>query len=100
MKLGQIATHRPEAEALRAETQRKQVAARKEWESSVRSDPINEGSYLQEIQPRFTGFTNSEIAFALHVSKPYAAEIRKGQRRPHPRHWQALAELVGLSQID
>jgi hypothetical protein len=28
----------------------------------------------------------------------YAADIRAGRRRPHPRHWQALAQLVGASQ--
>jgi hypothetical protein len=28
---------------------------------------------------------------------PYAAEIRAGRRRPHPRHWQALAKLAGIS---
>jgi hypothetical protein len=25
--------------------------------------------------------------------------IRSGRRRPHPRHWQALARLVGVSQL-
>ena len=24
------------------------------------------------------------------------ADIRAGRRRPHPRHWLALAELVGI----
>src|SRR5882724_3914057 len=33
-KRGRIATHSPEAEALRAGTQRRQVAARKAWQSS------------------------------------------------------------------
>jgi hypothetical protein len=28
---------------------------------------------------------------------PYAAEIRAGRRRPHPRHWEALAKLAGVS---
>jgi hypothetical protein len=30
------------------------------------------------------------------VSRWYAGRIRQGYR-PHPRHWQALAELVGIS---
>jgi len=38
--------------------------------------------------------TLSEIASAIGVSIPYASDIRKGRRRPHPRHWQALAELT------
>jgi hypothetical protein len=28
----------------------------------------------------------------------YAAYIRAGRHRPHPRHWQALAGLVGVSE--
>jgi hypothetical protein len=28
---------------------------------------------------------------------PYAAYIRKGRYRPHPRHWKAMAELAGVS---
>jgi len=24
---------------------------------------------------------------------PYASDIRKGRRQPHPRHWKALAKL-------
>jgi|ERR1700730_10548667 hypothetical protein len=33
----------------------------------------------------------------LGVSEPYAADIRAGRRRPYPRHWRKLAELVGVS---
>jgi hypothetical protein len=33
----------------------------------------------------------------MQVSHPYAAFIRSGRRSPHPRHWKALAGLVGLS---
>jgi hypothetical protein len=29
----------------------------------------------------------------MQVSQPYAALIRSGRRRPHPRHWQALTRL-------
>ena len=30
------------------------------------------------------------------ASIPYASAIRSGRRVPHPRHWQALAQLVGV----
>jgi hypothetical protein len=36
------------------------------------------------------------IASRLGVSEFYAADIRAGRRRPHPRHWEALAQLVGV----
>jgi hypothetical protein len=75
---------------------RRQVAARKAWQSSDQPDWLTEQVYLQRIQPRLCGLTNSTIASALFVSKPYAADIRAGRRGPHPRHWSALSELVGV----
>jgi membrane protease YdiL (CAAX protease family) len=58
---------------------------------------LNDETYEQRIQPRLAGITYSAIASALGVSMPYAADIRAGRRRPHPRHWQTLAKLVGVS---
>jgi hypothetical protein len=37
----------------------------------------------------------SDIRSSIGVSKWYASKIRQGYR-PHPRHWLALAELVGI----
>jgi len=34
----------------------------------------------------------------LGVSEPDAAYFRAGRHRPHPRHWEALAELVGVTE--
>jgi len=34
---------------------------------------------------------------SIGVSEPYAADIRAGERVPHPRHWQTLAQLVGAA---
>jgi hypothetical protein len=31
------------------------------------------------------------------VSESYAADIRADRRRPHPRHWEALAQHVALT---
>jgi hypothetical protein len=40
--------------------------------------------------------TTSAIATALGISWVYASHIRVGAKRPHPRHWMKLAELVGF----
>jgi hypothetical protein len=40
--------------------------------------------------------STSAIASKIGVSRWYASRIRKGYR-PHPRHWQALAQLVRRS---
>jgi hypothetical protein len=49
--------------------------------------------YLEKIQPRLAGVSTSAIASWIGVGRWYAGRIRQGYR-PHPRHWQALAELV------
>jgi hypothetical protein len=38
------------------------------------------------------------IRKALGVSEPYSSGIQAGKRIPRPRHWQVLAQLVGVSQ--
>jgi hypothetical protein len=37
----------------------------------------------------------STIARHISVSRWYAGRLREGYR-PHPRHWKALSELVGI----
>jgi len=67
------------------------------WSPSSLPAWLNEEGYVQQIQPRLRTVKVREIAQALQISKPYAAFIRAGRRRPHPRHWQALAKLLGLT---
>jgi hypothetical protein len=52
---------------------------------------------MSEIQPRLSSVTISALSSALGVCESYAADIRAGRRRPHPRHWRMLAELAGAS---
>ncbi len=66
------------------------------WDPSSLPEWLTEKCYLQQIQPLLRSKKVREIAQAMQVSQPYAAFIRSGRRRPHQRHWQALAELVGL----
>jgi CRISPR-associated endonuclease Cas1 len=96
-RLGRIATHSPKAEALRAATRRRHAAALKAWQPSEHPGWLTEDVYLKQIQPALRDSTVSAIASALGVSLPYATDIRAGRRRPHPRHWQALAGLVGVT---
>ena len=78
-------------------TQRRHAAAKRAWQTSSLPPWLDEEAYLQKIQPRLAGVTISVISSALGVSNPYAADIRAGRHRPHPRHWQTLAQLVGVS---
>jgi CRISPR-associated protein Cas1 len=93
-KKGRIASKSPESRARLVTTQRRQAIARWTWNPSSQPDWLTDEAYTKHIQPRLKGATLSEIASAIGVSIPYASDIRKGRRRPHPRHWQALAKLV------
>ena len=53
--------------------------------------------YAAQVYPRLREASLSQIAAAIGLSIAYASEIRTGRRRPHPRHWQALAELAGAA---
>jgi CRISPR-associated endonuclease Cas1 len=92
-----IATQRPEAQARRSATRRRQADALRAWKASDQPAWITEQVYVNEIRPRLTSVMTSALAEALGVSWPYAKLIRTGQRRPHPRHWLTLARLVGIS---
>jgi hypothetical protein len=94
---GRVASHTPEAQARRADTQSRHHAARRNWVASSQPAWLDQEAYDRKIQPLLRELSNSALALALDVSIAYAADIRAGRRRPHPRHWQALAQLVGVS---
>jgi hypothetical protein len=96
-KQGRIAAQSDQAQGLRAETQRQHARARAGWNPSDLPDWLNEETYRREIQPRLKGVALSALASALGISIPYAVDVRKGRRVPHPRHWKTLAELVNLT---
>jgi hypothetical protein len=93
-----MAARSAEARARQAEKQRRHAAEVKEWNSSDKPDWLTEKFYRERIQPRLSSVTVPDLAPALGLSGPYAAEIRAGRQLPHPRHWQTLAGLVGVSQ--
>ncbi len=67
------------------------------WNPKSLPNWLTEECYVQRIQPLLRGKKVREIAEAMQVSRPYAAFIRSGHRRPHKRHWEKLAGLVGVS---
>jgi CRISPR-associated endonuclease Cas1 len=96
-KIGRVAAQSPESRKRRSDAQRRHGAAKRAWRSSPKADWPDENAYVRQIQPRLAAITISALASTLGVSESYAADIRAGRHRPHPRHWQALAELVDLS---
>jgi len=93
-KAGRMAAMRPEPRRKHSETQRRHEAEKRAWRSVQQPNWPDESAYVSEIRPWLISVTISKISSTLGVCESYAADIRAGRRRPHPRHWQALAQLV------
>jgi len=88
-------THKPEAQARRAETQRRQNAALRTWDPAAHPAWLDEAAYREKIQPCLASVSVPKMMAALEISEPYALQIRAARRIPHRRHWLALATLIG-----
>jgi CRISPR-associated endonuclease Cas1 len=92
---GRIAGHTPKAIAKEAATHRRHAEARRKWKSSDQPSWLTEQFFSEKIQPALAQGSATAIAKRIGVSRWYAGRIREGYR-PHPRHWQMLAELVSV----
>jgi len=95
-RAGRVAGHTPEAIAKEAETHRKHAQAKAVWNPAKQPSWLTEQVFSEKIQPALTRASATAIAKRIGVSRWYAGRIREGYR-PHPRHWHALAQLVGVS---
>jgi CRISPR-associated endonuclease Cas1 len=95
-RAGRVAGHTPEAIAKQTATHRKHVQARAAWNPAKQPAWLTEQVFSEKIQPALAQASASAIAKRIGVSRWYAGRIREGYR-PHPRHWEALAELAGAS---
>jgi CRISPR-associated endonuclease Cas1 len=98
-RAGRVAGHTPEAIAKESETHHKHAQAKAAWDPSTQPAWLSEQVFSDKIQPELTKASPTEIAKRIGVSRQYAACIRDGYR-PHPRHWEALARLAGISESD
>jgi hypothetical protein len=97
---GRVAAQSAEAQKRRANSQRPHALARWAWDPSSQPAWLTECTYIERIQPKLGKLTNAEVATVLGSSIPYASAVRAGKRRPHPRHWKALAKLAGLAVLE
>jgi CRISPR-associated protein Cas1 len=94
---GTLAAHSAEARALASQSRRRHAAAISAWDPSTLPDWLTTQTFAEVIQPMLAKVTTSAVASAIGVSWVYASHIRAGRKRPSPRHWLKLAELVGVS---
>ena len=97
-RLGRVAAQSAQARERRQETKRFHDAARKTWSAANQPAWLNAESYAEKILPSLKRASLSKIAGAIGVSIPYASDIRRGRRIPHPRHWAKLVELLAISR--
>ena len=97
-RVGRFTSNSPEAQVKRRSTQRRNHEARRSWDPSTLPAWLTEQFYSEKIQPLLAEASNASVAREIGVSRVYAASIRQG-KRPHPRHWQGLAYLVGISSV-
>jgi CRISPR-associated endonuclease Cas1 len=95
-RTGRVAGHTPEAIAKEAATHRKHAQARAAWNPGMQPSWLTDQVFSEMVQPALAKASATAIAKRLGVSRWYAGRIREGCL-PHPRHWQALARLVGIS---
>jgi CRISPR-associated endonuclease Cas1 len=94
-RIGRQTANAPGAQVKRANTQRKNALAQHAWKSSDQPAWLTNTFYSEKVQPVLAAMSASAIARQISVSRWYAGRIREGYR-PHPRHWEALAELAGF----
>jgi CRISPR associated protein Cas1 len=97
-RAGRVAGHTPEAIAKEAATHRKHAQARAAWNPAMQPAWLTEQVFLEKMQPALAEASAITIAKRIGVSRWYAGRIREGYR-PHPRHWLALATLVGVELV-
>jgi hypothetical protein len=95
-KLGRVAAQTPEARAKHVASRKRNAQAQSAWDESSQPAWLTSELFSQKIQPRLLDVATSIIRSSLGVSRWYASRIRQGYR-PHRRHWQILARLVGVS---
>jgi CRISPR-associated endonuclease Cas1 len=95
-RIGRQTANGPDAQIKRSTKARKNALAQHAWKPSDQPEWLSPGIFTKKIQPLLARVPMFAIRSSLGVSKWYASKIRQGYR-PHPRHWQALAELAGVS---
>jgi hypothetical protein len=96
---GRVATVSATAQAQRSATKRLNDRAIKNWDPASQPPWLTEEVYAEKIQPLLAAVRPADIMNAIGVSWLYASQIRRGMKRPHPRHWAKLAELVGVDSV-
>lgn len=94
---GRVASHSPQAEARRAASHRANAKAAASWDPSSQPAWLTQQVFDERVRPLLARVMAMAVTKTTGLSRPYAARVRDGRVCPHPRHWLALARLVGIT---
>jgi hypothetical protein len=95
-RIGRLTANGPEAQKKRTIKARANALAQHSWKESNKPAWLTSELFTKKVQPLLASIPMSVIRSSMGVSNWYASKIRQGYR-PHPRHWHALAGLVGVA---
>lgn len=91
-------THGQEAAARRAEANIIRKREAREWDEQ-HGKLIDLSAFERDILPLIQGVPLSRLQRATGLSLRYVSLIRRGERTPHPRHWQALLDAATIPGV-
>jgi hypothetical protein len=93
--VGSDPTRGDAAATRRAETNIARKRQVREWEEE-HGKLVDLSSFQRDILPLIQGVPLSQLQKATGLSLRYVSLIRRGERTPHPRHWQTFTEAGDL----
>jgi hypothetical protein len=90
---GSDPTHGSTAAAARAKTNIERKRRAREWDET-HGKLVDMSAFQREILSVIQGVPLSQLQRATGLSLRYVSLIRRGERTPHPRHWQALLDAA------
>lgn len=90
---GRDPTHGGEARAKRGTTNAKRKAELREWEQQY-GKLVDLTAFEREILPLIQKVPLSRLMKTTGLSLRYVSQIRRGEKTPHPKHWEQLKRAV------
>ena len=86
---GRDPAHGGDARAKRGTTNARRKAELRRWEQRY-GKVVDLSTFEREILPLIQNVPLSRLSKETGLSLRYVSQIRRGERVPHPRHWEAL----------
>jgi CRISPR-associated protein Cas1 len=86
---GNDPTHGGKAAERRAKTNIERKAAARQWDER-HGKLVDPSAFHRDILPQIRTVPLSQLQRSTGLSLRYVSLIRRGEKTPHPRHWQAL----------